>query len=173
MVIISTVVMAVTWSIGRCQEEPCWVWGILSEIDSAAAPPLRPSLPVAPPKVRAVASTAAAERKRSRTELEQVEETPQGPAFKATWLSSTRLPAVACPVHLLHAWSDMPCVRSRIGAEMWAYILKWWFPPTSSPLTWCNYPGALLFQTFDSSEVCKGFSQTCFVLGMKYIWEDG
>lgn len=36
LVIISAVVMAVTWSIGRCQEEPCWTWGILSEIHSAA-----------------------------------------------------------------------------------------------------------------------------------------
>lgn len=130
------------------------------------------SLLIATLKVRAVASTAAEERKHSNPDLEQVEKTPQGSAFKATLLSSTRLPAVACPVHLLHAWSDMPSVRSCIGAERWACILKWWFPSTSSPLMWCNYLGALLFQTFDSSEVCKGLSQTRFVLRKKYIWDD-
>lgn len=47
LVIISALVMTVTWSIGRCQEEPCWAWGILSEIHSATAPPLCSSLPVA------------------------------------------------------------------------------------------------------------------------------
>lgn len=45
---------------------------------------LHPSRQLSPHKVRAVASPAAAERKLSSPELEQVEETPQGPAFKAT-----------------------------------------------------------------------------------------
>lgn len=99
---------------------------------------LCPSLSVAIPKVGAVASTVAVERKLSSLGLEQVEENLQGPAFKAALLGSTHLPAVACPVHVLRAWSDMPSVRARLGAEMWACILKWWFLLTSSPLTWCN-----------------------------------
>lgn len=94
---------------------------------------LCPSLSAVIPKAGGITSIVAVERKLSSLGLEQVEENLQGPALKAALLDSTHLPAVACPVHLLHAWFDMPSVRAGLRAEMWACILKWWFPSDLLP----------------------------------------
>lgn len=116
MVITSVVVMAATWSIGKRQKGPSWAGDIMGEIHSAAAPPLRPSLAAAAPKVRVVASTEAAERALKHRAGAGGGD-PAGATFKTTLLSNMRLPVLCmtCAFSLCVIW----CVPGHTVYRSW------------------------------------------------------
>lgn len=161
--IISMVLTWMTWSLGRCQQVTHVKFALLLLLCLCSFLCSSP-----PPMLILSGGTPVG---RTSLGVRQVEETSPGLILKAALLSSTHLPA-AWLVHLLHAWSNMFSARSHIRADMRACILKWWLPPTSSLLTWCNYWGVSQFQTFDSSEACKGPNQICFASRTKCVWED-